>query len=81
VVCSLWQVEDESAGRTIHAFYQHLRAGKNKAQALRAAQLDMMARHVRERIGDQNEESTPEKVVPEDHPSFWAPFVLFGDWN
>ncbi len=81
VVCSLWQAADESTGQTMHSFYQHLRAGKNKAQALRAAQLAMMARHVRLRIDDQNGESTPEKVVPGDHPFFWAPFVLFGDWN
>jgi CHAT domain-containing protein len=81
VVCSLWQATDESTSQTMHDFHQHLRAGKNKAQALRAAQVTMMAKRVRLRIDDRNGESTQKKVVSGDHPFFWAPFVLFGDWN
>ena len=42
VVASLWQVADESTAILMEHFYHHLRAGKAKDEALRAAQLDLL---------------------------------------
>ncbi|MGV3721699.1 MAG: CHAT domain-containing protein, partial [Actinomycetota bacterium] len=73
-VVSHWQVEDETTGVLMAAFYRRMlpppakpAAGKppvsalSKAQALRAAQLAVM------RDGKHA------------HPYFWAPFILVGD--
>jgi CHAT domain-containing protein len=44
VVGTLWEVEDRAAMRLMTAFYGHLAAGRDKAQALRHAKLDALAR-------------------------------------
>ena len=43
VVVSLWSLDDQVAIRTMTAFYQALKGGQPVHQALRAAQLNMMA--------------------------------------
>ena len=42
VLASLWQVADESTAILMERFYHHLRAGKTKDEALRAAQLELV---------------------------------------
>jgi len=42
VVASLWGVEDQATSQLVVRFYQHLREGKDGANALRAAQLDLL---------------------------------------
>lgn len=42
VVASLWNVEDGKATELIGRFHEHLRAGKTKDEALRAAQLEQI---------------------------------------
>jgi len=42
VIASVWGVEDQSTSRLMVRFYQHLREGKDGANALRAAQLDLL---------------------------------------
>ncbi|WP_017659890.1 CHAT domain-containing protein [Baaleninema simplex] len=62
-VATLWSVRDRSTANLMVEFYRQLaRPGINKAEALRQAQLSLLAR--------------PEY----DHPFFWAPFVLVGNW-
>lgn len=45
VLASLWTVQDEAAARFMARFYERLRAERQPARALRAAQLEMLATH------------------------------------
>jgi CHAT domain-containing protein/Flp pilus assembly protein TadD len=44
VLSSLWSVRDDSASELMRSFYRHLRGGKTKVEALRAAQIAMIRR-------------------------------------
>jgi CHAT domain-containing protein len=44
VITTLWQVNDRAAFELMREFYRHLKAGENKAEALRQAQLAMLER-------------------------------------
>jgi CHAT domain-containing protein len=68
VVASLWAVSDESTARLMQRFYRHRADGKEKDEALRLAQLDLV------RSGGPDGEAAS-------HPFFWAPFELFGDFR
>jgi len=43
VLSTLWSVDDRKTTQLMSAFYQNLRAGKSKDEALRAAQTAMIA--------------------------------------
>lgn len=43
VVTTLWSIEDEASGVLMVSFYSHLRAGMTNAEALQAAQMEVMA--------------------------------------
>jgi CHAT domain-containing protein len=47
VITTLWQVNDRSAFELMREFYRQLRAGRNKAEALRLAQLTILDLHPR----------------------------------
>jgi CHAT domain-containing protein len=66
LVVSLWQVNDASTGMIMQKFYQHLKAGEDKASALRKAKVDFIA---------AAKESNPMAA----HPAFWAAFIQLGD--
>ncbi len=76
VVASLWSVNDESTAELMIRFYKHLKAGKNKDEALRAAQLEFIR-------GPVTFTDTSGKVVERDFssPYYWAPFQVIGDWQ
>jgi CHAT domain-containing protein len=42
ILASLWKVEDQSTGELMKHFYQYLKAGKTKDEALRLAQIDLI---------------------------------------
>lgn len=64
VVSSIWQADDEQTKAFMLDFYQNLRLGQPKDEALRQAQRTMIGRG----------SATPELS----HPFYWAPFVLLG---
>ncbi|MBC8179792.1 CHAT domain-containing protein, partial [candidate division KSB1 bacterium] len=67
VVASLWEVYDKSTALFMFRFYLHLKT-RNKVKALALTQRDMIGGHL---SGDKDYQ----------HPYFWAPFVLIGDWE
>ena len=66
VAASLWQLEDESTAALMTHFHRHLREGRSKDGALRAAQLELL-----ESAGDGEGRL----------PFHWAAFQLYGDWR
>ena len=75
VLASLWKVRDDSTAHLMTRFYSHLKAGRPKDEALRAAQLDLIQRSspVGSGAGGTRGEWS--------HPYHWAGFVLIGDWR
>jgi CHAT domain-containing protein len=63
-VMSLWKVPDESTAIIMKAFYQHLKKGERKDEALRHAKLDYL-------------DSVTEPELKRQY--YWAGFVLMGD--
>jgi CHAT domain-containing protein len=45
VITSLWNIDDEATQQLMVAFYTHLKAGLSKAEALRAAEIDVRKQH------------------------------------
>lgn len=66
IVHSLWSANDQSTAQIMVYFYQHLAAGKNKDEALWAAQMKYLNTELDERNA---------------HPFFWAGFVPVGDMS
>lgn len=64
VVMTLWKIPDEITGRIMTSFYQELKNGKEKDEALRIAQIKFLSE-----TGDPLYQ----------HPYFWAGFVVMGD--
>lgn len=64
-VASLWQVDDEATTQLITKFYQSLREGLSKAEALQTTQKAWLEAHSQGRYN---------------HPGYWASFILTGNW-
>jgi CHAT domain-containing protein len=66
-LATLWSVVDESTAQIMSEFYSQLKQSgvnqTNKAEALRQAQLSLIA--------SKNF----------NHPHFWSPFILIGNWQ
>jgi CHAT domain-containing protein len=45
VISTLWQVDDRASYELMQAFYENLRAGQSKGEALRRAQLATLAKY------------------------------------
>ena len=63
IVMTLWAVEDKSGYDIMEGFYQHLKEGMGRAEALRTAKLEYLDK------ADQLRS----------HPYFWAAYVSIGD--
>jgi CHAT domain-containing protein len=68
-VATLWPADDESTAKVMPDFYEQLKAGKNKAEALRSAQLNFL-----------NQLRYEDVENPEMEFRVWAPYILVGNW-
>ena len=69
MVSSLWSVQDESTSELMQSFYRNLFSeDMGRHEALRAAQLEMLARQRNEHEGLTD-------------PATWGAFVLDGEWR
>ena len=75
VASTLWRVADDSTAALMLRFYQHLRDGKPKDEALRAAKLEL----IRGPIEIEKYGRTLEKDASA--PYYWAAFQIIGDWQ
>ncbi|MFI5177381.1 MAG: CHAT domain-containing protein, partial [Vicinamibacterales bacterium] len=76
LIVSLWDIADQPTNRLLPAFYREWLKGADKARALRAAQLQLIADLRAGRVKVST--ALGDVVVPED-PAFWAAFILLGD--
>jgi CHAT domain-containing protein/tetratricopeptide (TPR) repeat protein len=74
VLASLWAVNDLSTAPLMAKFYENLKAGLSKDEALRAAQLDFIRRK-------KSSSSGPTATGEWSHPYHWAGFSVVGDWK
>jgi CHAT domain-containing protein len=64
LVNTLWKINDKSSVKLMEFFYESLRSGKNKKEALRDAKLKYL-------------ETTDDNLLR--HPYYWSAFVVSGD--
>jgi CHAT domain-containing protein len=76
VVATLWAVSDNAAPILAETFYQRLFAGESSEQALREAKIALIEQRAGARGAAPIDDKRDEHRWA--HPSFWAPFVLFG---
>ncbi|MGB3642659.1 MAG: CHAT domain-containing protein [Rivularia sp. (in: cyanobacteria)] len=69
VLASLWALPDESTSILVEEFYQNLRGGKSKAEALQQAQIKLLQAKNLDDVNNQY-----------DNPGYWAPFIMIGNW-
>lgn len=90
VLASLWSVADDSTAQLMRRFYALHERQPGKAEALRAAQLELIrgAAVAGPDAGPRGAQRLPEggiaapgvtAAAPYAHPHFWAPFVLLGN--
>ena len=75
VAATLWSVADATTAALMIRFYQHLRDGKPKDEALRAAQLEL----IHGPVEVEKDGRTLEKDASA--PYYWAAFQIIGDWQ
>ncbi len=63
VVATLWSVDDAKNAELIRLFFQQIKAGSSKDEALRRAKLDFLQTHAHD----------------EAHPVYWAAVTAYGD--
>ena len=89
VLASLWEVADESTGQFMQLFYSlRQRQGLSKAEALRQAQLAFIEGRVaaelteaaRARGRQTDAAGKTVEAAGANHPYYWAPFILMGNW-
>lgn len=71
VIASLWQVDDQSTAVLFNHFYEFLKKGSSKSEALRLAKDHVRRYACRDEAG---------KIIhPFSDPYFWAAFILIGN--
>lgn len=89
VIATLWPVADRSTGQFMRLLYglRQTHPGMTKAEALQKAQLAFIAgrvgpalKEVRRSPTREGGNTQGEPVAGTDHPYYWAPFILMGNW-
>jgi CHAT domain-containing protein/Tfp pilus assembly protein PilF len=89
VVATLWPVADQSTSQFMQLLYgiRQANPGMTKAEAMQRAQTAFIEGKVASSLlalpqkpEDQKPKTALETPYPTDHPYFWAPFVLMGNW-
>jgi CHAT domain-containing protein/tetratricopeptide (TPR) repeat protein len=92
VIATLWPVADQSTGQFMQLFYgfRQKNPGMTKAEAMRKAQQAFIKGKVPQALAqidrgakraDAGTDAAPlAAVTTTDHPFFWAPFILMGNW-
>ena len=90
VIATLWSVADKSTGQFMQLFYGYRQQnpGMTKAQAMQMAQSAFIegkvqtsleqVRRTAKPVGGGDTKATA--VTTTDHPYYWAPFILMGNW-
>ena len=75
MIASLWPVADESTSLLMQRFYaaRAMHPGIPKAEALRQAQLELLR--------GSGIAGGSKGTARFEHPRYWAPFVLIGNWR
>jgi CHAT domain-containing protein len=75
VIASLWPVADESTSLLMQRFYgaPAMQPGIPKAEALRQAQVELLR--------GSGSAGGSKGIARFEHPLYWAPFVLIGNWR
>jgi CHAT domain-containing protein len=71
LLVSLWRVDDETAAWFMRTWYQALREGNGRAEALRRTQRALLDRG----------RTRPLEYGVYRHPAYWASFCLIGEWG
>lgn len=90
VMATLWRVSDASTAQLVREFYRQRQHGKNKAESLRLAQVNVLRGQMQPDMqperGAIRVDSLPRTTGSEtnsagwSHPYYWAPFILMGNW-
>ncbi|HEY3927658.1 MAG TPA: CHAT domain-containing tetratricopeptide repeat protein [Candidatus Koribacter sp.] len=75
-VATLWDVADQPTAMLLPRFYRELNAGKSRSQALRLAELDLIAAL---RAGKIQAKTALGPITLPESPKFWASFNLSGE--
>ena len=67
MITTLWKVKDERSKEIMISFYQYLKNGKDKDEALRQAKLDFLQKNAKDTV-----------LL---HPFFWASFIGVGNMD
>ena len=70
VVVSLWKVDDHSTADLMKEFYVQMNGGKNPAESLRQAKLNIIQKA-----------KSGSSYAAYEQPYYWAPFILVGPGN
>lgn len=76
LIVTQWDVADQPSSRLVADFYRAWLRGKDKGEALRAAQLRLLHDL---RLGRVSVKTSAGRVTLPEHPTFWAGFVLLGE--
>ncbi|MDD4946544.1 MAG: CHAT domain-containing protein [Gallionella sp.] len=86
VIATLWPVADQSTGQFMQLFYGFRQHGMTKALAMQQAQRAFIEGRVSAALaevsrGPVRAGSPPATAATTtDHPYYWAPFILMGNW-